>query len=270
MKGIWVCGVLLSLATAWAVDARRSPVLAQSASKTCSVEGAKVVDAYKAPAPTEQAAAGKAQAPGAADRKVQLGDTVAVEVEKGEALVSEACRKKPIVLFLNGLPLKGVTALPAADTPPATWKFVLRITDDSRETWSVLLGRPDFGRRKMTAGLGFEDQAPLESDNTPVLEVAVLPTLWIAIWGAIFLLMLAVFVCLARNTNIIRGGTSNASAPAGASPAYSLSKSQGAWWFFVILAAYLLIGIVTGDFSNSMMTGLALNTCMPLYSGRPF
>jgi hypothetical protein len=27
---------------------------------------------------------------------------------------------------------------------------------------------------------------------------------------------------------------------------------QGAWWFFFILASYLLIGIVTGDFSNSI------------------
>ena len=39
---------------------------------------------------------------------------------------------------------------------------------------------------------------------------------------------------------------------AGAKGAYSLSKVQGAWWFFIILACYLLIGIVTGDFSNSI------------------
>ena len=34
--------------------------------------------------------------------------------------------------------------------------------------------------------------------------------------------------------------------------AYLLSKTQGAWWFFIVLAAYLFIGIITGDFTSSL------------------
>src|SRR5258708_32881209 len=36
------------------------------------------------------------------------------------------------------------------------------------------------------------------------------------------------------------------------SVSYSLAKLQAAWWFFIIIAAYLLIGIVTWDFYSSI------------------
>jgi hypothetical protein len=227
------------------------------ATQTCSPGNAKVADAYKAPPPAEEAAKPADAPPPARDRAVQLGDTVAVQVKEGDALAGEACRKKPLVLVLNGIALKGVTALAPVTAQPGVWRVVLRITDESREAWSALLGRPDFGRRKMTASLGFEDQAPLDSDPAAILEVKILPTLWLAIWGGLFILMLAIFLCCAKHTNIIRGGAPQANAPAGAQPPYSLSKSQGALWFFIILAAYLLIGMVTGDFSSSL-NGTAL------------
>jgi len=64
--------------------------------------------------------------------------------------------------------------------------------------------------------------------------------------------MLIIFFVSARKSNIIRDGSPIVGDVPGVSGTYSLSKSQGAWWFFIIIAAYLLIGIVTGDFSNSM------------------
>ncbi|MEA2880287.1 MAG: hypothetical protein QOF14_5483 [Hyphomicrobiales bacterium] len=263
MRAVFSC-ILLCATGLLAADAARSQVLGQiparpeaaPSSQTCSPAGAKVVDAYKALAPADEAAKG-AQPPAPRDHAVQLGDTIAVQVKPDDALASEACRKKPVVLFLNGVALKGVTGQPPVGSQPGVWKFALSITDDSREAWSALLGRPDFGRRKLTASLGFEDQPPLGGDPAPILEMKILPTIWLAIWGGIFLLMLAVFLCCAKHTNIIRGGAAEGDAPAGAQPAYSLSKSQAALWFFIILASYLLIGMVTGDFSNSL-NGTAL------------
>jgi hypothetical protein len=80
--------------------------------------------------------------------------------------------------------------------------------------------------------------------------------------GGYFAVLFGGFLWCARNTDIILDGnpTTAANPPLGAHPpgeaglrgTYSLSKFQGAWWLFVILAAYLFIGIVTGDFRNSI------------------
>jgi len=76
-----------------------------------------------------------------------------------------------------------VPPAPPSAAQPAVWKTTLKITEDSREAWSVLLGRPDFARRKMAVSLGFEDQSPLDSDSAATLDFKVLPTVWVAVWG---------------------------------------------------------------------------------------
>jgi hypothetical protein len=68
-------------------------------------------------------------------------------------------------------------------------------------------------------------------------------------WGVVFIMMLAIFWSLAQYTNILRDP---APAIEGESGPFSLSRTQGALWFFIIVAAYLFIGIVTGDFSDSI------------------
>lgn len=258
MTRFWLCLALLCFApcavgAAPSLKGVKAWLGKRTATPVCAAD-TKVIDAYKALAPNEEAKKDTKNPapPPPRERTVQLGDTLAVELDKPAALTSQACGNKAVVLLLNGLPLEGLSAQPPTVPESKIWKFPLQITDDSRETWSELLGRPDFGTRKMTVNLGVEDEGPLASDNTPMIEMKILPTFWLAVWGGIFLLMLAVFICSALNTNILRGGASDGDAPAGAQPAYSLSKTQAAWWFFIILACYLLIGTVTGDFSNSL------------------
>ncbi|HYH45111.1 MAG TPA: hypothetical protein VEG34_05450, partial [Thermoanaerobaculia bacterium] len=62
------------------------------------------------------------------------------------------------------------------------------------------------------------------------------------------------FFLLARRSDLLRDPVTP---PPGARAPYSLARLQAAWWFFLILAAYLLIGMVTGDFSTSI-TGTVL------------
>ena len=40
----------------------------------------------------------------------------------------------------------------------------------------------------------------------------------------------------------------------GESKPFSLARTQAAWWFFLVLASYLFIGIITGDFSSTITT----------------
>jgi hypothetical protein len=82
------------------------------------------------------------------------------------------------------------------------------------------------------------------------------PVAWGSAWLVIFLVLLVAFVVCALRTNIIRDGQPEPGAPDWRGT-YSLSRTQAAWWFFVVLASYLFIGLVTGDFNNSF-NGTAL------------
>jgi hypothetical protein len=187
-------------------------------------------------------------------RTVQLNDKIAVEVENLSKLDNPACKKKSIVLFLDGHALKSLTAHVPSNPRGKFLTFELRPTEDSRAAWNAILGKPTFGERDVRVSVGFEDDFALKGVDSklPVLKLDIISTKSFTLWCVIFALMLFVFVRLVRESNIIRDGAPIADGEQQATGTYSLSKSQGALWFFIIVAAYLLIGIVTGDFSGSI------------------
>jgi hypothetical protein len=203
-----------------------------------------------------------------APSKVSLSDTISVRVT-GLAELQGAC--PPLVLYLNNYPVKSLRpfppvappiAVPGGSPPPSPppppssgeLYFVLNVTDDSRSSWTPILGSPCCRARDLKVSVGIEDQYPLRSTTgktLPVIELDILGNRWFFGWAVIFLAMLGLFIWCVRRTNIIRDGNPIVTAPEIAGT-YSLARTQGALWFFVILAAYLLIGMVTGDFSNSI------------------
>jgi hypothetical protein len=231
---------------------------------------------------------------------VSLGDIIAVKVS-GLSDLKDKCGQSPIVLFLNGYPIK--TVRPYPPSPPAAsgagassgeLRFELRVTEGtkatdgtsipstatnsakSNEIWRPILGRPPLpwqDHRLVEVSVGIDDQYPLKaaSGKLPVFQLNVLKNKWFYGWGVLFAIMVGAFYWCVRHTNIIRNGNPTIIAAGGswARPSagrvssratrlsrldgtYSLSKIQGALWFFVILAAYLLIGLVTGDYLNSI------------------
>jgi hypothetical protein len=224
------------------------PVLAQA---NCTASSATVIDAYRSSTEDGSKPAGQQIEK---SRDVELKQIVAVEVKDLKSLIDEAtCRKKPIVLFIDGYPLPGVTPYPPINPSGGILKFVLRQTQASQNGWTSILGRPDLTPRKVTVSVGLQDQYPIDAATIlPTLDLKVVPQGWLLLWAAIFVLMVGGFFWCVRRTSIIRDGNPDPGADAGSTGTYSLAKSQGALWFFIILASYLLIGIVTGDFSNSI------------------
>lgn len=205
----------------------------------CKPSGATVTDAYKFGDPTEK------------EYIVELGNKVAVVVDKPtEFLTEAACRKKSIVLYVNGQATGNILA---GLTGPQnnTLIFFFRQVGATHEFWNVLLGRPDFDPREMRISVGIEGQTPLPISDKK-LDLTVLPIVAVLFWFVILAGLAGGFFCLARHSTILRDQLLDPNSAPGALGAYSLSKLQGAWWFFIILAMYLLIGIVTGDFSNSI------------------
>ncbi len=234
-------------------EASAEPAQQTTAPQSCDqvTRKSRVTDAFKL-APGQEL---KARSPSAEADTVELKNKIAVRVENLESLYDDACKNKKIVLFLDGRALKSLTpdlrASPAPDdTKMEFLTFELRRTNNSRAAWNAILGQPDFGRREVKVGVGFEDEFALGGSGK--LKLTTIPIKWFLLWCAIFVLMMVIFFRLARDSTIIRDGAPTAVSAKGKGGTFSLSRSQGAFWFFIILAAYLFIGIVTGDFTDSI------------------
>ncbi|HVG09168.1 MAG TPA: hypothetical protein VNM67_15790 [Thermoanaerobaculia bacterium] len=189
---------------------------------------------------------------------VKLRDTIAVTVKDlNKLLTRERCLEKDgaernIVLYLDRRPLPDVVSRPPSDPAKDVLMFPLNRTEASREVWTYLLGRPRLSDRKVEVSVGVDNQFAVPS--TAQVYLRVIPRGWFSFWVAIFGIFAVGFVLLARRSDLLRDPVT---APATARPPYSLARTQAAWWFFLALASYLLIGMVTGDFSTSI-TGTTL------------
>lgn len=185
---------------------------------------------------------------------VELRDTVAVTIpnlrkllKREECLEKQAGGERNIVLYLDRRPLPDVIAQPPSDPDKDSLMFPLSRTEASRDVWTYLLGRPRLSDRKVEVSIGIDNQFAMPSRARVYLRV--IPRRWFYFWLLIFGAFVIGFFILARRSDVLRDPLTP---PAGARPPYSLARTQAAWWFFLILAAYLLIGMVTGDFSTSI------------------
>ncbi len=196
--------------------------------------------------------------PKPADQVAQLRDTIAVKVEGLQTLLAqEVCAdavgpERSIILYLNDRPLPKVVASPPTDPETQELMFPLNRTEDSRDVWTYLLGRPRLQDRKVQVSVGLDNLYAVPS--TATIELRVIPRLWFFFWLLIFAGLLIGFWILADRSNILRDPVAS---PQDSRPPYSLARTQAAWWFFLVLGSYLLIGMVTGDFSTSI-TGTVL------------
>lgn len=194
------------------------------------------------------------------NRTVQLGDTITIEVTGLDSLLTEAkCRgtakgtgsPEDIVLYLDGRPLPDLIAFPPTDPQGGILKFPLHRTEASRDVWTYVLGKPGFQARKTKFSVGLSDRyaLPVAKAVKPVF-IDIIPTGWFLFWFVLFIGFVIGFFKLALRTDLLRDPVP---LPGGdARKPYSLARTQASWWFFLILAGYLFIGMVTGDFSTSI------------------
>lgn len=203
------------------------------------------------------------QKPEPSTSNVELGSWIAVDVTDLDILQREAkCSNKKIVVFLDGRPVAGLAIIGPLPNYPKTLYFRLSRTADARALWDEILSAPNFDQRDLDITVGIDGQVPLPAKSGLKLQPLDYP--WAAAAGFGFLGLVVFFIFLALGTNVLRDGTPTEDAvpitngrldptrSAGNRGTYSLAKLQGAWWLFIILCAYLLIGIVTWDFYTSL------------------
>ena len=122
--------------------------------------------------------------------------------------------------------------------------FVLKRTAESREAWAAILANPIECSKRVHISVGYGDDPPIDSNHE--LELTIIPldlTLGVCLVG--LLITTVVFWNFAVSSNILRD--SGPEPAGGARKPYSLSRTQMAFWFFIVLAAYLLLWVVTRD-----------------------
>ena len=219
------------------------------------------------------------------DIYAQRGDDIWVDVINFKDWVKslEEKKKKPensevrdLILYLDHIPLKGVSPIywhentwsmggvPPVETTDTTVGFSLVRNEDSKLGWSHVLNQPVF-TRKAIVSVGFANGEEMNSELTPdkntgkkdqQFYLTVIPKFRTAFGLIVILGALIAFLALARHTHIIR----DASAPRrpdGQRP-YSLARGQMAFWFFLVIASYFFLWIVTGDMDTLNTSVLAL------------
>jgi hypothetical protein len=171
-----------------------------------------------------------------------------------------------LMLVLNGRVIKGIAArgpqvgaqvpgtggAQAAANPQSADQLLFDLkyldlveddkdTTDNRTAWSALFGRTK-GSIRLLVGVAPGGKAPYLGAVPVTFQVLSPGEAWFAI--AIFAFLLITFFLLAHLTDILRDGPSAKGAP---KMTYSLARCQMAWWFFLVVGAFLYIWLVIGD-----------------------
>ncbi len=220
---------------------------------------------------------------------VQRGDEIWVDVHNFQGWLDSLGERLPrnheikdLILYLDHFPLQGVSPIYWHErkewTPRSadgkwlpqeytvtTVGFSLVRNDASKTGWAHLLNQPVL-KRKVIVSVGFPNGEEIDSEMTPdgkesaALDqqffLTVIPSYRTAIGVIVILTALIAFLALARRTHIIRDGAAPRR-PDGLRP-YSLARGQMAFWFFLVIASYFFLWIVTGDMDtlNTSVLGL--------------
>jgi hypothetical protein len=202
--------------------------------------------------PPDDGALRKAAVP-AAEPAVQLRQGISVTIRNLNVLLHYArCVNRNVVLFLDNRQMPDLQPYPQSDPEKNVLFFEMKRTEASRDAWTYLLGKPRFTPRRVEVSVGLVDayaMPGLEGKPRTIL-LDVIPTVWLTVWTAVILFFLFCGLRLGKESNMLRD---SGPPPAnGARKAFSLARVQLATWTFLILASYLFIGLITGDYTTSI------------------
>ena len=174
-------------------------------------------------------------------RQAGLDDRLSIHVQNFGTLLKQANGNcKAIVLFIEGMPLKGDKP-ESCDTINGHVRYRLLRDQGDDVAWHTLLGSPHGYTHTVDVSVGSDGQFPIPSSATFDLEV--IPALQFRIFIGLMILALGLLVHLCRKTSLIRSGTH----PIPNERPYSLSLFQMSFWFFLVIAAYVFMWLINDE-----------------------
>jgi len=186
----------------------------------------------------------KAQAPDGAVIRAGLGDTISVQVDNlKQWLQNDPGKPDPnkLIPYVDGWPLTG-NYPSAVDTEQNKITFALQFSASPRAKNSWIQHLSQHKDHKVAMSVGLEDSSPFPSKAALQLRIF---TGWVWPFAVVLILALLTFFFLASRSGMLR--EPGDSLPNGRPKAFSLARSQMAFWFLVILACYIFILVNTWD-----------------------
>lgn len=211
--------------------------------------------------------------PNAKDRlSVNLGHHLVVRVSKLDTVLEEEEKSHgDLRLFLDGVELTDLNpeAVQQVEGIEGTSdvRFKLERNADNRGAWRTLLGPFKLSPRNVTVGVGLAGEEEIAGSPGVTLSLNVVRKGW---FFGYLVLLAVVFVAFffapmpsgGKLTDSLRDRQAEPSSD-GKKP-FSLARCQMAWWFFLVIAAYVFLWMVLGDLDT--ITGSIL-TLMGIGSG---
>ncbi len=185
------------------------------------------------------------------NKEVSLGNTLTVPVPGLDNWAKcETNDPRKLRLFLAGHMLPDLE--PSLVAPAQNYiNFPLRLQTaeaDQRQRWVALLSEARNSGGKISVSVGIKPEEPFASDA--FVQFTIYPKL---LTISVLLLIVALFVLLiyiAIKSDVLRDTASDLPAPPLRLP-YSLGRVQMAFWFYLTVASYLYIWLMTTD-KNSL------------------
>jgi hypothetical protein len=186
-----------------------------------------------------------------------LGDRLRIRVAGMEqAAKDENFGPTSLILYLNNQPMPGIQATvadPGTTAAPdqQVLEFNLQRMEANEDAWRALLGKPTGSSRPTFASVGLPDgrQAMPSGGAYPRFMLDLYSPAWMVGTMAALATGLVLFLWMVRTSNIVR----DAGPPIVPLPArrpFSLARVQMAAWFFTVVAAFMFIFVVTGDYGT--------------------
>lgn len=194
-----------------------------------------------------------------------LGDIIRLRVRNLQRLVNYTkclsdtgspvtnCTEQEISLYLDGREIKGLTPESGAPRPEnEELQYHLQRTPESSEAWADLLGAPtagpEFFVRPTEVSVGPSSTHSLHTEVGHMqFGLVRLRMNWFIGCSLLLLPVIGVFTWASRASNLLRDpGPLPADNPKALRP-YSLGRTQMAFWFFLVVVAFVYIWLVTGS-----------------------
>lgn len=204
---------------------------------------------------------------------LSLGSTAIVDVGGLSALGADGPKLADFILYIDQYAVTTGADPQLSNVAGNRLAFPLKRDSDNASAWKALLGSPTNYYKKVQVAVGIKGQQNLLPirDQTKEDKNSLQATLWV-IWlpGVLIALVLVVILFFVLRKygigDMLRDSQPSdfggVTAPNGnllvLKRPYSLAQTQMAWWFALVVGAYIFLFLITGDINTLTSQALTL------------
>jgi hypothetical protein len=183
-----------------------------------------------------------------------LDDRISVHVQNFQQLLDKVNGNcSAIVLFIDAMPMRGLKP-ESCEAGVGHVRYRLQRTAEADEAWHGLLGSPTGYWRPVNISVGADPQFAVTTDVSN-FHLELIPRAMFFLFAVLLLAALAILLYLCRSKGLIRSG--DPALPPTKRP-YSLALFQMAFWFFLVIAAYVFVWMINDELDTITESVLAL------------